>query len=223
MTPTSPSPSSAARNPHRSAADGFTLLEMLVGLILLSLIAVLLTQSLNTGRSALAAIERLSGDAAAEGAQGYLRRVLSQAKPVRLPAAKPDAPLIQAQGNRLNFVSDFVPAGQYGGLYSIALELVPTATAGVWDLLEIRTLYRPPAQPGTPEPAQPQTRSRLLRDIAGIAISYFGVREEEQPAEWGSDWVDPVKLPRLIAIDVAFPRGDRREWTTMVVEVAAAF
>lgn len=200
---------------------GWTLLELLVGLVLLSLITVLLTQSLRTGRNALVAVERQSSEVTVEVVQSYLRRAITQARLVRLPDGRSDAPLIAAEPQQLQFVTAYVPAGQYGGLYTLALALQPAARGGGFDLVETRTLLRPPPRPGAPEPARPQLSSTLLRNLADLKLGYFGLRDEENAAQWGTDWRSPAHLPRLIAVEVTFAKGDRRHWPPLIIAPAA--
>ena len=216
---------SAGDGARPAAGDaGWLLVDMLVGLVLLALIAVLLASALRTARGTLAAAERHAGEATVEAVHGYLGRAIAQARLARLPGAAPEAPLIEAGRTSLRFVTDYAPAGQYGGLYALSLELEPGPRAGLWSLVEVRTLYRPAAQPGTPEPPRPHSSSRLLAGIAGIAFSFHGVREEAafaDTAAWGTEWTDPVRLPQLIAIDVAFAPGDPRAWPRLIIAVPA--
>ena len=199
---------------------GWTLIELLVGLVLLSLIMVLLTNSVFSSRRAIDQLQLRRGDVSVEVVETYLRHALSEAQPIKQVHAAIDAPLIGASHDRLQLISAYAPAGQYGGLYQIDLELSPAGNGRGYDLAETRTLYRPEAEPGASEPDRPSTRSRLLRNVRGLGFRYYGVRGEEEPPAWSDDWTDPTKLPELIEIQVGFSGSDDRKWLPFVVALA---
>lgn len=203
------------------AAAGFTLMEMLVALVLASLIAVVLVQAIRTARTALASVDRQSGDGLVEAVQRHLRATIAQARTVRLTAQRVGAPLIEAGPDRLELVSDHVPAGQFGGLYAITLALEPASTGGLYDLVETRTLHRPATLTGSAGTPRPQTRTRLLRDVEGLSLRYFGTAVGEADAGWSPQWRHPAQLPALVAVEVLLGAADRRRWPPLVVEPAA--
>lgn len=199
---------------------GWTLVELLIGLVLLSLIMALLTNSVFSSRRAIDQLQLRHGRTSVEAVETYLRHALSEAQPVKPVNAAVDAPLIEARGDRLRLITSYAPAGQFGGLYLIDLELSPANGGRGYDLVETRTLYRPDPQPGESEPDKPSTHSRLLRTVSGLSFRYYGTRDEDEPASWFDDWTDPTKLPELIEIQVGFSGSDDRRWLPFVVALA---
>ncbi len=149
-----------------------------------------------------------------------MRHVLSEAQPIKQLHTAIDAPLIEASRDRLRLISAYTPAGQYGGLHQLDLELSPAGDGRGYDLVETRTLYRPDPEPGASEPDRPSTRSRLLRNVRGLAFRYYGTRGEGESPVWSDSWTDPTKLPELIEIQVGFSGSDDRRWLPFVVALA---
>jgi general secretion pathway protein J len=196
---------------------GWTLIELLVGLVLLSLITVLITSSVYSSRRSLAQVERRDEAMSIEMAETYLRHALAEAQPIKAANAPIDAPLIDAGRDHLRLVTAYAPAGQFGGLYEIGLGLAENRRRTAYDLAETRTLYRPTPEPGMPEPLRPSDRSHLIPRVAALGLRYYGVRGEDETATWGDEWSDPTKLPDLIEIQLRFPNGDNRRWTPLIV------
>ena len=195
---------------------GWTLVEMLVALVLLALMSMMLLNGLAGARKGIEGLQERAGVASVEAVQMHLRGVLGGAWPARQSGTTADAPMIEAGAASLRIVSAYSPAGQYAGLHLVDLVLEPTAIAGRFDLIELRTLYRGAGQVGLPDPERRERPSRLLTNIAGINFRYFGAREESGPRHWGSNWIDPYKLPELIAIDVVYAAGDTRKWPGII-------
>jgi general secretion pathway protein J len=206
-----------AVSPERESEAGWTMVEMLVGLVLLSLITVLLTSSVNNSRRAIDQVQLRNGNVSVEVVGNYLRHALSEAQPIRPAAAAVDAPLIDARSRRLRLITSYAPAGQFGGLYVIDLDLAPNRGRAAYDLVETRTLYRPDPEPGMPEPVRPSSRTRLLPNVSGISFRYYGLRADQEAPDWSDGWSDPTALPQLIEIRVAFPAGDDRRWLPLNV------
>jgi general secretion pathway protein J len=197
---------------------GWTLIELLIGLVLMSLIAILVTNSIFSSRQAIDQAQIRNGEISIEAVETYLRHALSEAQPIKRVGSPINSPLIDAGPERLRLITAFAPAGQFSGLYSIELGLVPSETSRGYDLVEIRTLYRPSPEQGQPEPERPSMRSRLVRNVGAIRFRYFGIRDEKQlQPEWFDDWSHPSKLPDLVEVKVAFPRGDGRRWSPMII------
>jgi prepilin-type N-terminal cleavage/methylation domain-containing protein len=213
----------ARESKRRSRADaGFTLIELLVALVLMSTIAVLLANAMRGARNGLDDLNRRRGDADIEVVQTHLRSVVAEVRPLRLPDPVADAALIEGAADRLRVISGFSPPGQHSGLYQVDLELIPGARPGRFTLIESRTLYRPPPQPGMPPPVKPRTVSQLAGDVAGMSLKYYGKSSSdgrELPAQWWDNWPDPGRLPELIAIDLLFPSDQRHYWAPLIVAV----
>lgn len=195
--------------PAQDEDAGFTLVEMLVTLALLAVLTALLTTGISGLRALSSAGAVTSEDLAP--VEGYMRRVLTQMRPLPLDAERPQV-LLDARNDGLTFVTSYASAGVHGGLARITWQLAPTATEGRYQLEEIRSAYRP-TKAGKSAPV----RTILIADIAGFALTYASTRQSDL-----TTWTTPAVLPTLINLDVAFAKNDRRRRLRFAVAVAGA-
>ena len=124
---------------------GFTLIEMIIALALLSLISAMLAGSVAGTRNVLAFIERNNAASAVLPAQGYLRSAFARTIPAKLgsgPSGR--TPVLLGEPAHVRFKTFFAPRGQVEGLYDIEVGLAPaTGRASGFDLVVIQTLRRP--------------------------------------------------------------------------------
>jgi len=207
----------AVRTRRVPATAGFTLVELLVGLSLMALLAVLLFGGFRFGLRAWEAggarIERLNE---AEQVQNLLRRELGEA--YSLAGSNPQTgagALATFQGSRdsLSFVAPLPSQAGVGGLYRFGLG-IETVT-GERRLALAWQIFRPDRAPRASVDAD--SRSVLLHGIAGVDFAYFGRRQTGAPAQWQDDWDDRRGLPELVRLRVSFPDGDGRTWSDLFV------
>ena len=207
---------------HRRRAEaGFTLIELLVALTLLGLISVVLFGGLRFGTRAWEAgnlqAERL---AQVQAVQALLRRRIAQAMP-----PKAEAELAGVAERRATFAGEvaalhFVAAVPsrvgVGGIYSFDLAVIEDDEGARLELTW--RLFRPDEPDRFDEPEFGLGGRRVLIDsIESAAIAYYGASGQGQPADWRDRWEADLGLPYLIAIEVAFPEGDRRSWPVLRV------
>jgi general secretion pathway protein J len=202
--------------------DGFTLLEMLVALVLLSLTASLLTVSLQTGRTALNAVNRINVATPIAATQTYLRQAFAQsfAQP-RSIATSAASSGFTGSSQGVTFSTTHAPQGQYEGLYRVEIGLVALEQRGAFDLNLAQVLWRPPATDSAPPPLIRRT-TQLLGNVASVGFAYFGDMDDDAGASWHNEWRHAIKLPSLVALDVTFSAGDPRRWDRLIMPVYAA-
>lgn len=160
---------------------GFTLLELLIGLSLMGLLALVLAGSL---RSGLDVTDRV-GERAVEvktvvEAHALLRRLVDSAVPLRTDDAHGVNLRFQGNAQSLNLVA---PSGRdgSGGLIVHRLAIADghlVAAAG-------RQAPRPVA-------SLPP----------GAAFAYFGAPDRDQPEQWLTEWSDRTSFPLLVRLRV---------------------
>lgn len=208
-------------NQTTRADAGFTLIEVIVALALLSLMAALLAGIVNGSRQMLGFLERNDAANSVEPVQSYLRSAVSQTVILVDPAGglSRSASVVGLKGepDHIVFATSYSLRGQYEGLYQIDIGLTRTAGGqqGL-DLVASQTLVRGDGS-DVQFPVAVQ-RSTLLANVAGVSFAYFGRRDAAiDDWEWQTDWPYSDRLPSIVRIDVRFASGDPRTWHRLQV------
>ena len=191
---------------------GFTLLELLVALLLLSLIFLLLTSGLQFGTRAWnVGQEGTHSTSDVMPVQDLLRRVLSEARPLMIEATQTAHRHVYFIGNQ-NSVRFIAPVPEHlgvGGLYEVALYL--TDDGGSANRLEMSWRLFQGAE------GSEVRRVALLDKVAQIQFSYFGRPLPQGSPRWYDDWQDLESLPDLIRMHVTLSGGEA-VWPDLTVE-----
>jgi general secretion pathway protein J len=190
---------------QKGAQSGFTLLELLVALTILSLIALVMLGGLKFGARAWDRVEVTSDDAdSVDAAQTYLRRQLAAIYPLWL--ANPSSPgRVDFAGEPDHLVYLAPPPAQFGPADLSQFQLQRAASGA------LNLSWRSQSGAGAPSEAT------LLHGIASLQFAYFGPQPGTRTERWTDRWADRARLPSLIRIQVTFPSGDRRVWPEFVV------
>ncbi|MET0027134.1 MAG: prepilin-type N-terminal cleavage/methylation domain-containing protein [Candidatus Thiodiazotropha sp.] len=211
----------------RNSASGFTLLELIISLVLMSLIVMLLFSGLDLGRRAWEKTasagerqtqERLTFD--------YLRRTLGALMPEQIDTEEGPLPLFRGESSAIRWVGPSASQAGIGGAALFQLELRDRGAEKV--LLLKRWLYHPEVLAESPkdgldwrqfESGQWQPRDRqvaelrysehlLMEGLRGLELNYYGSSQPGLPEEWQREWRDSRRVPRLIRLRVLYPEGD---------------
>jgi general secretion pathway protein J len=201
----------------KSAAAGFTLIELIIALALLALIASLLTGSLSMAARSWDVGENKAVDVASmRQAQEFLREQLTAELPLRLKKVV-DMPLLFAgERDEIRYAAALPPRVQEGGAWYFRLAVV---REGDKSRLVLERAYPDLAALEAPQFAPDAERSVLADGIAELAISYFGRDANASDADtptWRDRWDDPQRLPLLVKIEVKPEKGPA--WPPLVVE-----
>lgn len=204
---------------HRQAA-GFTLFELLVALVLLSLLTMVLTGQIRFGLRAWESGAAVADDIAElQTIQNFLRRQLARAQPLRSKVeddedARRSQPIFSGDPRELRLaVAGLARLGP--APYNII-----TISYGLRSGAGRLELDWRPHYPVTKGSSGVESRQRvLLTGIKNLRFSYFGdldPRDREAPPRWHEKWNDRVRLPRLIRIELDFDDGGRY-WPELTV------
>ena len=202
---------------------GFTLVELLIALAMVSLIAVLLFSGLRLGARAWDGV-----DASAERtgavrlAHEFLLRTLTQARAATLVFEGTSVPVFAGDAERVEYAA---PLSEHVGVPGLYVLRLGTEKAGRRQALVLtRWLMHPEVLKGDDEipawePLKKDTqmklasvpldqdaasgafgRTLLLDDVAAFEISYFGVAAGDTDPDWHKDWLEQGALPSLIRI-----------------------
>lgn len=188
---------------RRSAQSGFTLLELLVSLAILSMIGLLLAGTIQTGSLIWQRTQKLPDQNTQTILRGKLRTWIERAVPTTRLDLRQE---FQGQTNQFSFVtSEDLPIEQ-AGEFSRITPRVSSAEGG--DALNV--VIEIVNEAGDVRYSEER---RLLSDTGAIEISYF-LNEGSGQGEWMNTWSDPDRLPDLISI-----RADRAaSWPPFIVK-----
>ena len=180
-------------------ANGFSLMEVLAALALLSLVLLGVYSGISTAsrivRSGDQAIERMDE---IRSAQGFLRSELAQALAVPFDETDDGEPIVFSGTSRtLRYVA---PMPGYLSKLGPQLQTVALVDDGRQSLRLEVTLAMLPPDGGAPQPiGEPQV---LLRGIRKGAISYRGMDDQNRPGDWQDSWDDGRRTPSLVRIEL---------------------
>lgn len=202
------------RHGHQRCTEaGFTLVELLVSLLLLTMTALLLLATMTSGRlvERRAAASATAGEAVA-AAHGVLRDRLEAM--VAEPRYGPGTPLVDMRGE-----SDII---DFTAPPAIALRPLPPQRFRLLLSRDQRLmLYSIDPQTNVVDPdalaLRGWTAMPLLADVARLDIAYFGAAPPDGQRRWRPRWSQRPSLPELVRIRVEFPTGDRRLWPDLII------
>ena len=185
-----------------------TLVELLVGLALFGLLAVVGLAQLRGGlRLWHGAEARAEAIRRIETTHEILRRVLEDAAQLTEPDGTTAA--FRAEPQRLRWIGRAPAAAMPPGLYALELSL----EAGV---LRLGWAAHDPSRPLAAQPAV-ETQA-LLDGIASGALSVFGT-DAQGRAGWHATWQDAPGPPRLVRLDLVPGASAPWRWPPLVVAI----
>ena len=195
------------------AQHGFTLVEMLVALFLLSLITLLISEAFRGARIVTQKAEQVSNQSELRQLRNYLSNAIGAVIPRQVTGDKGQAQSVfLGAPNEIKFVTNHTVSGQFAGLYVTKIHLVPAASrSNLFDLWLDQHLFHRFAR----SDRRVSPRVKLLEDVANIRFKYYGLVGDNIYPSWSQQWENANNSPSVIAIDIDFPPGDKRFWTTM--------
>jgi general secretion pathway protein J len=205
-----------------SGHRGFTLLELLVGLTLLSVLALVLYSAFWLGmRSWQAAAAHHEDTENMRVAVDFLHNYLSNACPLLRREDAEQRLQFEGEPQRVLFVTDMPAHLGIAGLYEVVLELIEKGDDR--ELIATRTLLHPDLAPSETETAQFSQRAVLARGLKEARFAYFGEppthgsSPSKTPDEWQDQWIDAERLPTLVSLEVT-PRL-AKPWPRLVLRL----
>ena len=180
---------------HRRIHRGFTLIETVISLVLLSFIALIGYQGLIFGMEQWRkGHDRLESRYAYQQAMGWVRNAVGTSERVVDRRISLRSLVFDGQPNSVEFVARFDRARR-GGLYVTRLFHDPRDNR----LKVSYYLHHPDIVPRGEafDPGQ----VTILPDIAVLRLSYYG-NNRGKTARWHDAWRDAATLPRLIRFEI---------------------
>jgi len=195
------------------ARNGFTLLELLLAISLLSLITSSILGGIHMGRrtweatrasEALDEVENALRSVTMLFAHGYPMVMASQSLEGTLNAGQTPSPFAGTpDACRFIFLSE--GGAQYGGL--LLTEIGGDKTPEGPELAVWTEVFR--TQPGFTLDRESMRKTVILKDVASFELSYFGFPEQGKPGVWLPNWSNRATLPKLVTVKIGANRLGR--------------
>lgn len=195
---------------------GFTLLELLLALTLLSLIVGSILGGLHLGKRVWETGRDYEAVNEVEEATRAIADLLARFYPLAAPRQnEQSAAFFEGQTSRCRLVTSSEGDAQWGGLLLTEIGGVPSAhgaTLAVWT-----RVFRPAEGLSLAREAMKMTPA--LRDMAFFELTYFGSLEQDRPPEWRDSWINRIQPPKLISVRLGANRFGRVIATSATVEL----
>lgn len=191
-------------NPIRRS-QGFTLLELLIGMTLVGFILSLLFAGLNLGTRSWEAGERRMVTSSRQAVVvDFIRRAIEQTYPLRWRVGEEDRLAFAGEAESLRFVGTVAMHDGASGNHLIALDLVDGETGR--DLV-MRWQLPDPGAPGF-EPIEQAEPKVLIKAVKEMALAFFGAQSETEDPAWHDQWLDQKTPPELIRLQLTMENGE---------------
>lgn len=184
--------------------QGFTLLEILVVLSLLSVLLLLVSAALLGANRAVAKAQAYTASLdEMRAAQQFLRTSISEALPLNITDDDSQAEgFFTGTPERLQYVAT-LPGVLGGGIQRFTLQRVER---------DLQVAFSQRALQANAQRDEPQV---LLHHVEALRFSYRGVSPLGQPTDWLNAWPWPRRLPTAVRIDATV--NGPVPWVTQVV------
>lgn len=191
--------------PVNKNSSGFTLLEVMLAMTLLSIMVVLLFSSLKVGAESWNKGEKKIAEVNEKAVvYQFFKRHLPAIKPIWNAFSDNERTFsFQGQTNALQFVSAFPSSAARKGLQLFELEF-DEREKGL-----IKVILRP-FYPALDERQWQKEEVVLIENVKNFELSYFNLRENI----WEDNWQEKLVLPALIKIKIELINGSF--WPEMV-------
>ncbi|MCL2310418.1 MAG: prepilin-type N-terminal cleavage/methylation domain-containing protein [Proteobacteria bacterium] len=203
----------------RRCAQGFTLVELIVALLLLSLISATLFGVFRTAGKSVETGEQRADDAASiRLVEDFLRAQWENMHPSRQRKLQEFPLLFEGGRDQLTYISALPPRVLGGGLWAWRLQVVREGNHG--KLILEHSIPETDKTGKKTLKFSPDKRSVLADRVDSVTFQYFGIEGEaavNTEPKWVGAWKDPQRLPQLIRMDVKLENGT--QWPTFFAEV----
>jgi general secretion pathway protein J len=192
--------------------SGFTLVEMLVALALLSIMTLYAWQSFSTLQRFKLIADRVGSQMEVDAAARQMTMAISDTRGV-LGHDVNNQPLgtFKGQPNRIEFIATSDGERETGGFYVVTYSVDDKAR-----LISTHRLFRE-------NEILAETKITLLRNVKSLSFKYLYQAPNEQNLQVSNTWEGKLTSPWAVEVNVEFEEGDKRKWPATLSNIATAF
>jgi general secretion pathway protein J len=198
----------------RLAPKGFTLIEVLIAMTLLSIMVVLLFSSLKIcadswekGESKITDVNEIAV------VYNFFQRDLSVAKPLWNDLSPEERTFsFQGKAQSLQFVSTFPASAGRPGLQLFSLYLQEEE-----DNDQVIKVTLTPFFPVAEGEEWHKEEVSLIKHVSEFTLAYFGSVDGVSEGSWVEEWTNKDALPRLVKINIKLENGIY--WPEMIIDL----
>ena len=199
----------------RRAQAGFTLIEIVLAMVLLSVMMLLLYSGLSFAlRSWDAGDAHGRRTADRRIGENFLRRELTEVFPMRWKDPMAVKLAFSGEAHRLRFVSTRPVGIAVGGLALVSVEAEGDARKGERNLVMRRAMPDEAAKDFGPLD-QAEKASVVIAGVESVTFSYFGAENDFSEPKWMDTWPYPNRVPQMVRVSV------KRDDGTMLPDLVA--
>jgi general secretion pathway protein J len=206
----------------QSPQQGFTLLEIMVAMVVLTLIMTASFGALRLGeRSWETGLERSGKTETLRTVSGVLERLVSQILPMQWQQNNDKFLAFEGDSHQLRFIGPAPSHNGSTGLFEYTLALIPDATNA-----QLMLYYRlhDPDRSDFAEQGSDRQQVKLVDELRSVLISYYGAPQDKPNVRegWHERWSKEAEnYPRLIRIQLA-AGNQQDQWPDLYLPVRTA-
>jgi general secretion pathway protein J len=186
----------------RRAQSGFTLVEIVLAMVLLSVMMLLLYSGLSFAlRSWDVGDAHGRRTADRRIGENFLRRELTEVFPMRWKDPMTLKLAFSGEASRLRFVSTRPVGIALGGLALVGVEAEGDARNGERHLVMRRAMPDDEARDFGPLD-QSEKPTIVIADVESVTFSYFGAENDFSEPRWMDTWPYPGRVPQMVRMRV---------------------
>jgi general secretion pathway protein J len=188
--------------------DGFTLVELLVSLALLSLMTIYALNAMSSLKDINRLAEKISSQMEVEAVARHFREAISGIRPIFIMNENNTSKsLFRGMVDTLEFVTVSNGDHETGGLYVVRYGIDPEGTL---------TVERQMVRNGRRGAID---KVVLLRGVKSIGFEYGGPESDGKESDMSEAWSLTDRLPSVIDMTVNFDDTDSRKWSHLIVNL----
>ncbi len=204
-----------------SQSQGFTLIEIMVAMVILSMIMLLLFSSLFTANKYWKIGEnRIEKNDEVRLVSSFIRKQISQTVPMLWIDDNKRKLLFEGKHNELFFTSTLPSHRGGGGIHSLTLKVIQIDNKN--QLGMTYSLLIPDVIPFSGNADDDEQFVTIANDIDSIHLSYFGKEENDENPGWFDVWKNDNFLPQLVRIQIS-SHGETTVWPVIEIPIKANY